>query len=128
SYLIPKRGSRPEPISRIKIAKKYFIFFSYLNSKRRPLAVGSLIMLFLLVVGPTVPVGNTVLGMRRWIEQAPFRAAEQLLRPPADGPAAGRCRTGGAVVHQPGRERGRAGGAGLGLGSPGPAGDRWDAD
>jgi hypothetical protein len=49
-------------------------------------AVGLLAVVFLLIVGPTLPLEATALGVARWFEQAPFRAGEADLR--AGNPAA----------------------------------------
>ncbi len=46
----------------------------------RGLALSLLALIFLLVVGPTLPVGATDTGVRRWFEQAPFRAGEAALQ------------------------------------------------
>jgi hypothetical protein len=47
---------------------------------------GLLAVVFLLIVGPTLPVEATAQGVARWFEQAPFRAGEVALR--AGHPAA----------------------------------------
>jgi hypothetical protein len=42
--------------------------------------LGLVALIFLLIVGPTVPLGATATGVTRWFEQAPFRAGEADLR------------------------------------------------
>ncbi len=46
----------------------------------RGLALSLLALIFLLIVGPTLPVGATDTGVRRWFEQASFRAGEAALQ------------------------------------------------
>jgi hypothetical protein len=42
--------------------------------------LGLVALIFLLVVGPTLPLGANATGVARWVEQAPFRAGEAELR------------------------------------------------